>query len=111
MRTAIRVSAASRELAEAPPTPLQLLAALGAEFVEELGFGAYRPVHVPDVVALGVVVAPDELAELPELHDEFAGFASFLRAFGARLAGLLLVALEIGLALVQRTLQGIVEIL
>src|SRR5262249_55207609 len=69
------------------------------------------PVRVPDVPAVRVVRAPDELAVPAELHLELPGLAALLGTQRAELIELLRVALERVLRLLERALERAVELL
>ena len=107
---AVWVAAASGERAEPAHALLQLLAAFGAELVEHLGLGTHAAVHVPDVLAVRVVRAADELAVAAELDLELARVPSLGGTERTFLVELLAEALERVLGLLQGALERPVEL-
>ena len=108
---AIRIAAAPGERSVPADLALELPAALGAGLVEHLGLGTNAAVHVADVAALGVVGAADELAVSTELDLELPGLAPLSRTQRAGLVELLAEPLERVLGLLERALEGTVELL
>ena len=107
---AVGVAAASGERTEPANALLQLLAAFGAELVEHLGLGTHAAVHVPDVLAVRVVRAADELAVAAELHLELARVPPLGGTERTFLVELLAEALEGVLGLLQGALERSVEL-
>src|SRR5207249_5935702 len=108
---ALRVPAAPHERPVPAHAPLEPAPAFRTRLVQELRFGALGPIHVPDVPALRVVRAPDELAVAAELHLEPAGLAALLRTERTALVELLRVPFERVLGLLERALERAVELL
>src|SRR5439155_17691821 len=90
--------------------PLELPVAFRAPLVEQLGLRPLAPVDVPDVAALRVLVAADELPVLAELHDEVSGLAALLRTPRTELVELLLEPLDLRVGLLDRSLERPVEL-
>ena len=112
---AVGVAVAADEGAEPADDALQLLAALGARLLEELGLGALLAVEVPDVLAAAVLLgeprAPDEEPVLPEPLLEATGGGPPLReALRALLVEILEVALPLLLRAIEIGLEGFPEL-